>query len=268
MSTPVIDLSPSKSALATTQAPIFTATTSTTTITRPLTPPLQQQQSTTDLELSARVMVLKQKFAAFEQKKAVQIALQAPIRDRFRDLPEEDMIEMLHQRMFESGTYKSLPKHIAFYEALEASMAQAQRDEFLAEKDKSRKRHCDDQDPPPPPPDSDFNALLSSFKQQSGLHAEQPVKNIPIPDSATLSDSEDTDSTHLLKTKQRPEWLKPILDDERPATPKPAWVIPTSHIPDVEKNWAKALATTYQAPAKNSLLEKTGDMRTFRNWYC
>ncbi|GJR50391.1 hypothetical protein Tco_1400912 [Tanacetum coccineum] len=26
--------------------------------------------------------------------------------------------------------------------------------------------------------------------------------------------------------------------------------------------------TTYQAPAENSLLEKTGDMRTFMNWYC
>ncbi|GJV81345.1 hypothetical protein Tco_1517215 [Tanacetum coccineum] len=29
-----------------------------------------------------------------------------------------------------------------------------------------------------------------------------------------------------------------------------------------------ALSTTYQAPAENSLLEKTGDMRTFMNWYC
>ncbi|GKE83381.1 hypothetical protein Tco_1557123, partial [Tanacetum coccineum] len=42
----------------------------------------------------------------------------------------------------------------------------------------------------------------------------------------------DTNSAHLLKTKQRLEWLKPIPDDERPATPEPAWVIPTSHIPD------------------------------------
>ncbi|GJS63981.1 hypothetical protein Tco_0678545 [Tanacetum coccineum] len=64
---------------------------------------------------------------------------------------------MLHQRMFESGTYKSLPEHIALYEVLEASMARAQRDEFLAEKDKSCKRRRDDQDPPPPPPDLDLN---------------------------------------------------------------------------------------------------------------
>ncbi|GKC58474.1 hypothetical protein Tco_1086072 [Tanacetum coccineum] len=57
---------------------------------------------------------------------------------------------MLHQRMFETGSYKSLPEHIALYEALEAFMEWAQRDEFFAERDKSRKRQRDDQDPPPP----------------------------------------------------------------------------------------------------------------------
>ncbi|GKB85458.1 hypothetical protein Tco_0957730 [Tanacetum coccineum] len=135
---------------------------------------------------------------------------------------------------------------------------------FLAKKDKSRKRRRDDQDPPPPP-DSDLSkrrrhnagasgssqlqapqssawnksdtqdAPLSSSKQQSGPHAEQPVQDIPIQDSDTISDSEDTDSAHLPKTKQRPEWLKPILDDERPATLEPVWVIPTSHIPNATK---------------------------------
>ncbi|GJY62310.1 hypothetical protein Tco_0462967 [Tanacetum coccineum] len=33
-------------------------------------------------------------------------------------------------------------------------------------------------------------------------------------------------------------------------------------------NWANAVATTYQAPVENSLLEKTRDMQTFMNWYC
>ncbi|GJR07418.1 hypothetical protein Tco_0790070 [Tanacetum coccineum] len=114
------------------QAPIFTATTATTTTTLPLPPP-SQQQSTTDSELVARVAALKKKFSDFEQKsknlnnttqnlgsrvftvelwdlshkidqtvydvvkEAVHVALQAPLRDRFRDLPEDDMKEMLHQ---------------------------------------------------------------------------------------------------------------------------------------------------------------------------
>ncbi|GJV48917.1 hypothetical protein Tco_1439129 [Tanacetum coccineum] len=158
-------------------------------------------------------------------KEAVQIALQAPLRDRFRDLSKEDMKEMLHQRMFEIGSYKSLPEHIALYEALEASMEHAHMHEFLAEKDKSRKRRRDNQDPPPPPPDSDQSrksdtrdAPSSSSKQQSGPYVEQPVDDIPIQDSDNISVSEDSDSAHLPKTKQRPEWLKLIPDDERPAT--------------------------------------------------
>ncbi|GKA43893.1 hypothetical protein Tco_0736617 [Tanacetum coccineum] len=160
MSTPVIDLSPPKPAPSTTQAPVFTVTTSITTTTCPLPPP-PQQQSTTDSELVMRVTALEQKFATFEQKsktldnttqnlrsrvfnldlrdlpykidetvrqtvkEAVQVALQAPLRDRFRDLPEADMKEILHQRMFETGSYKLLPEHIPLYKALEASMERA-----------------------------------------------------------------------------------------------------------------------------------------------
>ncbi|GJW55339.1 hypothetical protein Tco_0099424 [Tanacetum coccineum] len=297
--TPVIDLSSPKPASSTTQTPIFTTTTTTTTTPFPSHP---QQQSTTESELAKRVAALMKKLSDLEQtnknldnttrnlgsrvytlelrdlphkineavrenvKEAVQIALQAPLRDRFRDLPKEDMKEMLHQRMFESGTYKSLPKHIALYEVLEASMTRAQRDEFLAEKDKSRKRRRNDQDPPPPPPDSDLrrrrrhdtgasgssqpptpqssawkksdtrDAPSSSSKQQSGPHDEQPVEDTPIPDFAYISDSEDTGSTHLPHIKRRPEWLKLILEDDKPATPELAWVIPTSYVPDAENN--------------------------------
>ncbi|GKD01190.1 hypothetical protein Tco_1171464, partial [Tanacetum coccineum] len=177
-------------------------------------------------------------------KAVVQIALQAPLRDRFRDLPEEDMKEMLHQRMFKSGTYKLLPEHIALYEALEESIARAQRDKFLAEKDKGDDKTLrasgSSQSLAPQSSTwktSDTRDVPSSYsKQQSGPHDEQP--------------------------------LKPIPEDDKLATPEPAWVIPTSHIPDAENNLANALATTYQAPAENSLHEKTGDMRTFMNWYC
>ncbi|GJU16041.1 hypothetical protein Tco_1144007 [Tanacetum coccineum] len=69
-------------------------------------------------------------------KEAVQVALQAPLKERFRDLSEAVMKEIIHDWMFESGTYRSQPEHIALYEALEASMERDNRDEFLAEKDK------------------------------------------------------------------------------------------------------------------------------------
>nr|GEY00403.1 hypothetical protein [Tanacetum cinerariifolium] len=90
------------------------------------------------------------------------------IRDLFRELPEVDMKEILHQHMFETGTYKSLPKHVALYEALEASMKWANRDEFLAEKDKSRKRRSDDQDPPPPLLDSNLSKKKRHDSDASG----------------------------------------------------------------------------------------------------
>nr|GFC12409.1 hypothetical protein [Tanacetum cinerariifolium] len=53
--------------------------------------------------------------------------------------------------MFKSSSYKSLPEHVALYEALEASIERENNDEFLVKKEMSRKRRRDDQDPPPPP---------------------------------------------------------------------------------------------------------------------
>ncbi|GKD31859.1 hypothetical protein Tco_1242637, partial [Tanacetum coccineum] len=171
-------------------------------------------------------------------KEAVQIALQDPLRDRFSYLSEEDMKEMLHQRMFKTGSYKSLPEHI--------------RDEFLAEKDRSRKRCRDDQDPPPPPPDSDLSKRRRHDTGASGsLQPQSPQSS-----AWKKSDTRDAPSSSS-KQQSGPHAKQPVKD-----------VIPTSHIPDAENNWANALASTYQAPVKNSLLEKTRDMRTFMNWYC
>ncbi|GJV86157.1 hypothetical protein Tco_1526055, partial [Tanacetum coccineum] len=146
-------------------------------------------------------------------KEAVHVALQAPLRDLFRELPEADMKEILHQRM----------------------------DEFLAEKDKSRKRRRDDQDPPPPPPNLD----LSKKKRHD---SDASVDDVPIPDDVNISDSEYTDTAHLPKIKSRPDWLKPALEEDRPATPEPDWVIPLNDLPETENNWANALSSLYQDP--------------------
>ncbi|GKD22435.1 hypothetical protein Tco_1224138 [Tanacetum coccineum] len=90
-----------------------------------------------------------------------------------------------------------------------------------------------------------------------------------IPDEQVLlSDNEDSGNDHLPKDDSRQDWWKPLPEEERPATPEPAWTIPSSHKADVENNWASALATTYEPPAENSLLAKTGDMTTFLKWYC
>ncbi|GJS68258.1 hypothetical protein Tco_0682823 [Tanacetum coccineum] len=51
-------------------------------------------------------------------KEAVHNALQAPLHERFRDLSEAQMTEILHDRMFESDSYKSHPDHATLYEDL------------------------------------------------------------------------------------------------------------------------------------------------------
>ncbi|GKB63623.1 hypothetical protein Tco_0919809 [Tanacetum coccineum] len=225
LSTPIINLSPPKPASSTTQTPIFTSTTTTTTTPLP-TPP--QQQSTTESELAECVITLEKKLSDLEQnnknldntsqnlgsrvytleirdlphkinevirenvKEAVQIALQAPLRDRFRDLSEED------------------------------------RDKFLTEKDKSPK-------------------LLSHQHGRSltlELLLQAPPSNNPV---LMLSNQSTTYQYKILTTYLIQRTLTP----------------PILQILSRGQN-----ATTYQALAENSLLEKTGDMRTFMNWYC
>ncbi|GJQ99411.1 hypothetical protein Tco_0522396 [Tanacetum coccineum] len=183
LSIPIIDLSPPKLVSSTTQAQVFTATPVITTTTLP---PPPQQQSTTESELAAQ---------------AVHMALQALLRDCFRELPEADMKEILHQRMFETGTYKSLPEHVALYEALKASMEWVNKDEFLAERI----------NPPPPLPHSDLSKKKRHDFGASGPHSEQPVENVPMTDTANISNSKDTNSAHLLKIKQRPEIVEALL---------------------------------------------------------
>nr|GEV18840.1 hypothetical protein [Tanacetum cinerariifolium] len=199
-------------------------------------------------------------------KEAVYISLQASLRDRFKELPEADMKEILHQQMFESGSYKSLPEHVALYEALEASMERTNMDEFLSKKDMSRKRRCDDQDPPPSLPDSDLSKMKrydsdtsrskqpltpqssawkasntreapsSSSKQQSAPHLDQPFEDVPIPDDVNISDLEDTDTTHLPNIKTRPDWLKPLPEEDKPETPEPNWIISLTDLPEAKNN--------------------------------
>ncbi|GKC48080.1 hypothetical protein Tco_1065802 [Tanacetum coccineum] len=174
-------------------------------------------------------------------KEAVHVAFQAPLRYRFRELPEADMKEILHQRMFDSGSYRTHPEHVALYEALEASMERANRTNSDLSK---KKRHDSDASGSTQPlaPQSlawktsdTREAPSSSSKQKSVPHSEQPVEDVPIPDDVNISDLEDTDMAHLLKIKTRLDWLKRVPEEDKPATPEPNW---------------------------------TGDMSSFINWFC
>ncbi|GJU50478.1 hypothetical protein Tco_1220033 [Tanacetum coccineum] len=60
-----------------------------------------------------------------------------------------------------------------------------------------------------------------------------------------LSNDEDSENDHQPKADLRKNWWKPLPKEERPATPEPAWTIPSSN--------------------KSYVI---GDMTTFMNWYC
>nr|GEX68533.1 hypothetical protein [Tanacetum cinerariifolium] len=156
------------------------------------------------------------------------------------------MKEILCGWMFESGSYRSQPKHVALYEALDASMDRDNRDEFLEATAKSCKTRHDDQDPPPPLTDSDQGKKTrhnsdasasyqpqvsmpsawkttdtedvpsSSSKQKTVSHSGQPVEYVLIPDDAHFLDTEDTNVAYLPKIKPRPDWLKLVPEEERP----------------------------------------------------
>ncbi|GJS16127.1 hypothetical protein Tco_0410599 [Tanacetum coccineum] len=67
------------------------------------------------------------------------------------------------------------------------------------------------------------------------------------------SGDEDISHDHIPTVNLRQNWWKPLTED-RPATPEPAWSIPSSDLPALVNNWASALASTYAPPLENSLL--------------
>nr|GFC08275.1 hypothetical protein [Tanacetum cinerariifolium] len=71
---------------------------------------------------------------------AVDWAMQAPLRNRFKDLPEADMKEILHQRMWETESYKTHKDHMQLFEALEKSMNRDHSEELAQDLAEARKK--------------------------------------------------------------------------------------------------------------------------------
>ncbi|GJY73442.1 hypothetical protein Tco_0477873, partial [Tanacetum coccineum] len=144
---------------------------------------------------------------------AVDWAMQAPLRERFRDLPEADMTEFLHNQMWESKSYQTHEDHMTLYGALEKSMARDNSDQLLSDLAKSRKKKKKRQGspktplgspphpPPPPLPPAGPSRTLgasgvsitisssTSIQQSGGL--KLPVS--PIPEELHMDDDTTAD---------------------------------------------------------------------------
>ncbi|GJW36992.1 retrovirus-related pol polyprotein from transposon TNT 1-94 [Tanacetum coccineum] len=206
MTIPVIDLTVSQPVPTAVQAPLpiltttATATTTTTTTTLPLTP--QPQQGSSDSILIQRIGELEQHMADLVSKAvdevvtdAVDWAIQAPLRDRFRDLPEADMKEILHHRMWESNSYQAHEDHKMLYKALEKSMARDHTDQLLTDlaeaRRKKKKRHASLNTPPrsppyqPPPPPTPTGSSGTPGASGASRSSQLPP---PPPPSTNQSD--------------------------------------------------------------------------------
>nr|GEW44264.1 hypothetical protein [Tanacetum cinerariifolium] len=156
--------------------------------------------------------------------------MQAPLRNRFRYLPEADMKEILHQRMWETDSYKSHKVHMQLFEALEKSINRDQSKKLahdLAEARKKKKKSRESpktppgspshQPPPPPPPAGPSGT--SGAPRTFGSQVTPPP--LPPPTS-TNQDSPSTGSAtpspaKMIATTEHQAWstldvtLKPLV---------------------------------------------------------
>ncbi|GKE37883.1 hypothetical protein Tco_1461288, partial [Tanacetum coccineum] len=277
MTTPDIDLTVSQPVPTMVQAPLptLTATATATTTTTTLLPiPPQPQQGSSDSILIQRIGELEQHMAdmvdenqALEERldkqgsrlyklknlniphqvskavdeiviDAVDWAIQAPLRDHFRDLPEADMKEILHHRMWESNSYQAHEDHKMLYEALERSMACDHTDQLLTDLVKVQRKKKKRRDspktppgspphqPPPPPPPVGSSGTLGAFGASRSSQFPPPPPPLPytnqklhMDDDTThdeqvqSSGDEDIDHDHIPTVNLWQNWWKPLTED-------------------------------------------------------
>ncbi|GJV98212.1 hypothetical protein Tco_1553464 [Tanacetum coccineum] len=185
--------------------------------------------------------------------------------------------EILLQRMLEENYDKGQEDHRMAYEALQKSIIRDESDQFDADKVEERKKMKSKQDspktppePPPPPPSSNDQSSGSAVAGSSKTAATtaytawtmttsrfEPSASFILEDvfmheesdfeaQDMVFDDEDIGSRHVPRVNLNQDWFKPLSKDERPATPEPAWSIPSSSLLVPIHNWASALASSYK----------------------
>ncbi|GKF18150.1 hypothetical protein Tco_0063068, partial [Tanacetum coccineum] len=164
---------------------------------------------------------------------AVDWAMHAPLREHFRDLPEADMKEILHNRMWESKSYQTHEDHMTLYEALEKSMARDNRDQLLSDLAEARKKKKKRQGspktpsgspphpppsgspphppPPPPLPAGPFGTLGASSASGSSQSPPPP----PPPSNTQGGQPTGTDAPSTSKTAASAEYTAWTMTDTR-----------------------------------------------------
>nr|GEW66378.1 hypothetical protein [Tanacetum cinerariifolium] len=145
---------------------------------------------------------------------AVDCAIQALLQNRFRDFPEADIKEILHQQMWETNSYKAHEHHMMLYEALEKLMNHDHTNELLTDlaeaRRKKKKRHDSPKTPPGSPPHQPPPPQPLAAWTTTNTRVKPSVSSIPEDlhmddDTASdeqvhSSDDKDIGNAHIPKT--------------------------------------------------------------------
>nr|GEV52484.1 hypothetical protein [Tanacetum cinerariifolium] len=320
MTTPIIDLTSRPESPKVHQLLKATTTETTTTTIHP--PPSQQQQSTTDSMMMKRIGKLEHIMANLIQDNkelekrldshrgrlytlehldipyqvskaidevvtdAVDWAMQSVLRNHFRNLPEADMKEILHQRMWETDSYKTHEDHIQLkvkntaitdLEHMDLDAADVSTQPSPEQIDEGFTAMAYPKPPPLSPPAGPSGASRSLGASGSSqvlpppplspsTNQEGQSKGSATPSSSKTAVSAEYQAWTTTDTRLRPSILMTHADlqmDDDMAPDVQAQSsndedIRNAHIP--KNNWASALASTYSPPPEDSLLVQTGDM--------
>nr|GEV17514.1 hypothetical protein [Tanacetum cinerariifolium] len=200
-----------------------TATGTTTT----LPPPSQQQQSTTDAMMMKRIGELEHIMAdLIQENKRLEKRLDSH-GVRLYTLEQLDIPhQILHQRIWETDSYKSHKDHMQLYEALEKSMSRDHSEELAKDLVEARKKKKKSHESPkmplgspphqPPPPPLPAGPSGASGSPRASGSSQVPPPPLPPPftnqedlqmdkdmapdEQAQSSDDEDIRNSHIPKT--------------------------------------------------------------------
>ncbi|GJV91826.1 hypothetical protein Tco_1539639 [Tanacetum coccineum] len=131
------------------------------------------------------------------------------------------------------------------------------------------------QPPPPPPPSpsthqgdqSTSTAAPSSSKTVASAEYSAWITTDTRVEQA-YSSGDEVGRDHIPTVNLRQSWWKPLTEN-RPATPEPAWTIPSSDLSMPTHNWASALKSTYGLTWRNSSTCSNGRYgQNLWYWYC
>nr|GEV68402.1 hypothetical protein [Tanacetum cinerariifolium] len=296
MTTPVIDLTSRPESLNVHRPLQATATETKTTTTKIHPPPPQPQQSTTDFMLMKCISKLKHIMANLIQDNK---HLEERLDSHRAYLPEADVKEILHQRMWETNSYNTHEDHMMIYEALEKFMNRDHSEELLkdlAEAWKKKKKRRDSpkmplgspphQPPPPLPPTGPSGTSGSlgssgstqvppppppppSTNQQGQSHGSAPPSSSKTTASAEYKAWTTTDTRLRPSVSSTPEDLQ-MDDDMNPNAQVHSSDdedIENAHIPKVNlrQDWWKPLKEDRPATPKPTWSIRSSDLPVLKN---